>query len=107
PRGLPPAVIATAEYDRLRPQAERHAARLRAAGVPVALVTGTGLDHGFLGWGAFARRPAEAVAEIGAAVHDALTRTRVDYGHANKGRARGLKASRMPFYGLDLGTHNI
>ncbi len=78
PRGLPPAVIATAEYDRLRPQAERHAARLRAAGVPVALVTGTGLDHGFLGWGAFARRPAEAVAEIGAAVHDALTRTRVD-----------------------------
>ena len=78
PRGLPPAVITTAEYDRLRPQAERHAARLRAAGVPVALVTGTGLDHGFLGWGAFARRPAEAVAEIGAAVHDALTRTRVD-----------------------------
>ena len=78
PRGLPPAVIATAEYDRLRPQAERHAARLRAAGVPVALVTGTGLDHGFLGWGAFARRPAEAVAEIGAAVHDALTRAPVD-----------------------------
>ncbi|MCQ0011500.1 alpha/beta hydrolase fold domain-containing protein [Actinomadura madurae] len=32
PATLPPAVIATAEYDRLRPQAERHAARLRAAG---------------------------------------------------------------------------
>lgn len=73
PAGLPPAVIATAEHDRLRPQAERHAARLRAAGVPVTLVAGTGLDHGFLGWGAFARRPAEAVAEIGAAVHRALT----------------------------------
>ncbi|WP_067806228.1 alpha/beta hydrolase [Actinomadura formosensis] len=73
PSGLPPAIIATAEYDRLRPQAERHAARLRAAGVPVTLITGTGLDHGFLGWGTFARRPAEAIAEIGGAVHRALT----------------------------------
>ncbi|MFV2172996.1 alpha/beta hydrolase [Actinomadura sp. LOL_016] len=72
PGSLPPAVIATAEFDRLRPQAEEHAARLRAAGVAVALVPGAGLDHGFLGWGSFARRPAEAVAEIGAAVRAAL-----------------------------------
>lgn len=67
------AVIATAEHDRLRPQAEASAARLRRAGVPVALVPGTGLDHGFLGWGSFARRPAEGVARIGAAVRRALT----------------------------------
>jgi acetyl esterase len=73
PSGLPPAVIATAEHDRLRPQGEAHAARLREAGVPVVLVPGTGLDHGFLGWGSFARRPAEAVARIGAAVRGALT----------------------------------
>ncbi|MGP4028128.1 alpha/beta hydrolase [Actinomadura sp. 3N407] len=77
PRGLPPAIIATAEHDRLRPQAERHAARLTGAGVPVTLIAGTGLDHGFLGWGAFARRPAEAVAEIGAAVGRALRRPTV------------------------------
>ncbi|XRQ15251.1 alpha/beta hydrolase [Actinomadura welshii] len=77
PRGLPPAVIATAEYDRLRPQAERHAARLRDAGVPVTLLPGTGLDHGYLGWGAFARRPAEAIAEIGAAVRATLTPPRL------------------------------
>ncbi|WP_412517815.1 alpha/beta hydrolase [Actinomadura madurae] len=77
PATLPPAVIATAEYDRLRPQAETHAARLRAAGVPVTLVPGTGLDHGFLGWGSFARRPAAAIAGIGAAVHRALTATGV------------------------------
>ncbi|MFB4310186.1 alpha/beta hydrolase [Actinomadura sp. GTD37] len=74
PATLPPAIIATAEHDRLRPQAEHHAARLAAAGVPVTHLTGAGLDHGFLGWSAFARRPAEAVAEIGAAVHRALTR---------------------------------
>ncbi|MBD2899642.1 Acetyl esterase [Actinomadura sp. RB99] len=73
PRGLPPAIIATAEHDRLRPQAEDHAGRLRAAGVPVTLITGTGLDHGFLGWGSFARRPARAVDRIGAAVRAALT----------------------------------
>ncbi|GAA0210510.1 alpha/beta hydrolase [Actinomadura nitritigenes] len=73
PRGLPPAIIATAEHDRLRPQAEDHAERLRAAGVPVTLITGTGLDHGFLGWGSFARRPAQAVDRIGAAVRTALT----------------------------------
>ncbi|MFB4320691.1 alpha/beta hydrolase [Actinomadura sp. 21ATH] len=72
PAGLAPAVVATAEYDPLRPQAEAYAARLRAAGVPAALVTGTGLDHGFLGWGSYARRAAEAVAEIGAAVRAAL-----------------------------------
>lgn len=73
PSRLPPAIIATAEHDRLRPQAERHAARLTAAGVPVTLLHGTGLDHGYLGWGAFARRPAAAIAEIGAAVRAALT----------------------------------
>ncbi|MBO2457050.1 alpha/beta hydrolase [Actinomadura violacea] len=73
PRGLPPAIIAPAEHDRLRPQAEQHAARLRAAGVPVTLIPGTGLDHGFLGWGSFARRPADTVARIGAAVRAALT----------------------------------
>jgi acetyl esterase len=66
--GLPPAIIATAEYDRLTPQSEAYAARLREAGVPVTLIPGDGLDHAFLGWGSFARRPAEAVERIAAAV---------------------------------------
>ncbi|MEU5882940.1 alpha/beta hydrolase [Spirillospora sp. NPDC047279] len=76
PHTLPPTIIATAEHDRLRPQAERYAQRLTRAGVDTTLITGTGLDHGFLGWGSYARRPAEAVAEIGAAVHARLTRRR-------------------------------
>ncbi|MFG2001425.1 alpha/beta hydrolase [Spirillospora sp. NPDC048911] len=72
--GMPPTIIATAEHDRLRPQAERYAARLTESGVDVTLLTGTGLDHGFLGWGSFARRPAEAIAGIGAAVRAAFAR---------------------------------
>ncbi|GAA2592643.1 alpha/beta hydrolase [Actinomadura fulvescens] len=73
--GMPPTIVATAEHDRLRPQAERYAARMADAGVDVTLLTGTGLDHGFLGWGSFARRPADAIARIGATVRAALTAT--------------------------------
>jgi acetyl esterase len=70
--GAPPAVVVTAEYDRLCAQGEQYADRLRASGVAVTLVPGTGLDHAFLAWGTFARRPAEAIAEIGATVRTAF-----------------------------------
>jgi acetyl esterase len=65
--GLPPTVLVHAEYDRLRPEGEEYAARLRAAGAPVTEVPGTGLDHAYLAWGQFAARPREAIAEIGVA----------------------------------------
>jgi acetyl esterase len=70
--GLPPAIVADAEHDRLAPQSRAYAQRLLESGVPVTEVAGTGLDHGFLGWGQFARRPREAVAELGAAVRAAM-----------------------------------
>jgi acetyl esterase len=70
--GLPPTVLAHAEYDRLRPQGEEYAARLRAAGVPVTEVPGSGLDHAYLAWGQFAARPRAAIAEIGAATRAVL-----------------------------------
>jgi acetyl esterase len=70
--GLPPAILVTAEYDRLTPQSDAYAQRLREAGVPVTVVAGDGLDHAFLSWGGFARRPAEAIERIGAAVRTAF-----------------------------------
>ncbi|WP_433338635.1 alpha/beta hydrolase [Spirillospora sp. CA-294931] len=70
--GLPPAVIAAAEHDPLAAQAHAYTARLRDAGVPVALIPGTGLDHGYLGWTSFTRAAADAVTAIGAATRTLL-----------------------------------
>jgi len=70
--GLPPTVVCVAEYDVLRGQGLAYAERLRAAGVPVRVVDADGLDHAFLAWGELARRPAEAIAELGREVRDVL-----------------------------------
>ena len=84
--GLPPAVLCVAEYDVLRAQGLAYAERLRAAGVPVQVVDAHGLDHAFLAWGAFARRPAEAIAELGRAVRTMISfdRTRVERGRRRR-----------------------
>ncbi|MGZ4455451.1 MAG: alpha/beta hydrolase fold domain-containing protein [Nocardioides sp.] len=47
-RGLPPAVVLTAERDTLRPDGDAYAARLREAGIDVLHDTTPGADHYFL-----------------------------------------------------------
>ncbi|MFI0897897.1 alpha/beta hydrolase [Streptomyces sp. NPDC020983] len=46
-RGLPPVLVATAEYDPLRDEAVELVARMSAAGVDVAHLPGEGLVHGY------------------------------------------------------------
>lgn len=65
-RGLPDAIVVTAEVDPLRDSGEHYGHRLRAAGVPVALLRYPGVCHGFMAAAGVVARGRTAFREVGA-----------------------------------------
>ena len=71
--GLPPAVIASAEFDPLRDEGRAYADALEAAGVPVNHVCFEGLVHGFFAMGPLSVAAAAAVAQVGGNLRELLS----------------------------------
>jgi acetyl esterase len=70
--GVAPAFVTTAEFDPLRDEGEAYAARLRAAGVPVAARRYDGLIHGFYSLGGVISRANGALDDAAEAVREAF-----------------------------------
>ena len=71
-KGLPPAMVMTAEFDPLRDEGEDYARRLEADGVPTVLKRYEGVTHGFFGMPSILEKSRLAIADAGAALRTAL-----------------------------------
>ncbi len=72
-RGLPPALLITAEFDPLRDEGEAYGRRLKEAGVPVRCARYAGMVHPFFSLVGGVKQSQEAIAEIAAAVVSPLS----------------------------------
>jgi len=72
-KGLPPALVITAEFDPLRDEGEAYGEKLRAAGVPVTISRYDGTIHGFFTMTGVLDKGKAAVEEASAALRKALS----------------------------------
>jgi acetyl esterase len=72
-RGLPPAMVVTAEFDPLRDESEECGRRLREAGVPAEIRRFGGMIHGFFGLTGSVDKADEALDEACAWLRRAFT----------------------------------
>jgi len=70
--GLAPAVMVIAGRDPLRDEGWAYAEALQAAGVPMSIHQAPEMPHGFLLFGRYLDRTGEVIAEVGAALAEAL-----------------------------------
>lgn len=73
-KGLPPALVITAEFDPLRDEGEAYSAKLSAAGVPAKFTRYDGMIHGFFTMGEMLPQGKQAVAEASAALRAAFVK---------------------------------
>ena len=67
-KGLPSATVLTAEFDPLRDEGERYAARLKEAGVPTTMTRYEGVVHGFFGMSVLFDQARAAIDQAAAAL---------------------------------------